>query len=64
MRFSLILGTVAENFWQGYETFPLFCGDLKISRVTFHGVQKYLLEKFLDGVIDQRLKERLTDIWK
>ena len=58
------MGTEAEDFWQGYETFPLFCGVIKILRAILMGYETMFLEKILGEVDNQRLKEKLTDIWK
>ena len=60
----LILSTGAEDFWQGRETFPLFCGGMKILRAISMGCKTILLEKNMDEVIYHRLKEKLRDIWK
>ena len=57
-----ILGTRAEDFWQCNETF--FCGGANILRANFMMYKIILLQKILDEVIDQRLKGKLTDIWK
>ena len=41
----LILDTVVEDFWPGYETFLLSCGATKILRAIFMGYKTILLEK-------------------
>ena len=53
-----------DNFWQEYESFfHYFGGGTNILRAIFMGYKTILLEKILGKVIDQRLKEKLTDIW-
>ena len=47
------MGTRVEDLWQGYETFSILMG-----------YKSSFLEKSMDEVINQRLKERLTDMWK
>ena len=43
----LILGTRAEDFWQGYENFfPLLCGGTKILRAIFMGYKTIEPDKF------------------
>ena len=44
--------------------FSLLCGGTKILRTILMGYKAILLDKSLDEVIDQRLKEKLTDISK
>ena len=51
-------------FGRGMKLFPSLCGGTKILRAILMGYKTILLEKILDEVIDQRLKEKLTDIWK
>ena len=56
-RSFLILGTGAEDFWQGYETFShYFVGCKNILRAFFLGYKTILLHKILNENIDQRLK--------
>ena len=64
-RSFLILGTGAEDFWQGYETFShCFAGMRKCIKSNFLGYETILLDKVLDENIDQRKKENLRDTWK
>ena len=60
-----ILGTGAEDFLQGYETFlHYFVGVRKFLEQFLWGYKTIFLEKVLDEATDERLKEKLTDIWK
>ena len=60
-RSFLILGTGAEDFLQGYETYSI-CGSTNILRAILMGYKTILLEKNLDELMDQRLKEKLREI--
>ena len=63
-RSFLILGTGAEDFWQGYETILYFRAGRNILRAILMGYKIILLEKNFDEVINQRLKKKFRDIWK
>ena len=52
-----ILGTRVGDVWQVYETFSILFSGTKIFRAIFMGYKTILLERILDEVIDQRLKE-------
>lgn len=57
-RSSLILGTGAEEFQRGYETFyHYFFGGINIKK-NFYGAQSYFAWKNLDEVINLHSKEK------
>ena len=58
------MGTGAEDFWHGYETFSIIFWGLQNFKSILVGYKTILLEKILDEVIKQRLKEKLRSIWK
>ena len=58
------MGAGEEDFRQGYKTFFIVLWGTKTLSAMFMGHKTILLEKILDEVIDQRLKEKLTDTWK
>ena len=64
-RSFLILGTRTEDFWQGYETFLHFLvGVRKFQEQILMGYKTIFIETILDEAADQRLKEKLRNIWK
>ena len=52
-----MLGTRADDFWRGYETFPIIFGGTNILRAILMGYKTILPETILDEVINQRLKK-------
>ena len=59
-RSFLILGTRADDFWQGMKLFSVTLWGTKILRAIFMGYQTIFLENILSEVIDQRLKKKLN----
>ena len=49
---------------RGIKPFSIIVWGKKILRAIFMGCKTIFLEKNVDEVIDQRLKENLRDIWK
>ena len=60
----LLMGTRAEDFWQGYETiFDYFVGVRKHPEKFLRGTKPFRLKNLYE-LINQSLKEKVTDIWK
>ena len=51
---------VVRIFARGMKLFPLFCGGTRILRAILIGYKTIFLEKIMDEVVDQRLKEKIT----